>query len=84
VAHAYNPNYLGSRDQEDYGSKPAHTNNFQDSISKITREEWTGGVAQVVECLLCKCKVLNSNPSPTKKKERKKERKEKKMLLWEV
>jgi hypothetical protein len=23
VAHHYNPNYLGSRDQEDYGLKPA-------------------------------------------------------------
>jgi hypothetical protein len=26
-----------------------------------------GGVAQVEECLLCKHKVLSSNPSPTKK-----------------
>jgi hypothetical protein len=28
---------------------------------------WTGGMAQAVEHLLCKCKVLSSNPSPTKK-----------------
>jgi hypothetical protein len=34
------------------------------SIFKITIAEWTGGVAQVVECLLCKCKALNSNHSP--------------------
>jgi hypothetical protein len=29
---------------------------------------WTGGVAQVIECLLCKYKALRSNPSPTKKR----------------
>jgi hypothetical protein len=28
----------------------------------------TGGVAQVVELLVCKCKALNSNPNATKKK----------------
>jgi hypothetical protein len=27
VAHAYNPSYSGSRDQEDRGSKPAWANN---------------------------------------------------------
>jgi hypothetical protein len=31
-------------------------------ISKITRAKWTGGAAS------CKHEVLNSNPSPTKKK----------------
>jgi hypothetical protein len=31
----------------------------------------TGGVAEVVEDLLCKCKALTSNSSPTKNKERK-------------
>jgi hypothetical protein len=36
-------------------------------ISKITRAEWTGNMAQTVECLLCKIEVLSSNPSPTKK-----------------
>jgi hypothetical protein len=30
---------------------------------KITRAKWTGGVALVVERLLCKLKALNSNPS---------------------
>jgi hypothetical protein len=35
-------------------------------ISKITRAKWTGGVAQAVERLLCKCKALSSNPGPTK------------------
>jgi hypothetical protein len=28
----------------------------------------TGGVAQAVEHLLCRCKVLSSNPSSMKKK----------------
>jgi hypothetical protein len=28
---------------------------------------WTGGVALVVQRLLCKYKLLSSNPSPTKK-----------------
>jgi hypothetical protein len=37
-------------------------------ISKITREKWTGGMVQVVEHLLCKCKALSSNPTPAKNK----------------
>jgi hypothetical protein len=28
VAHAYNLNYSGGRDQEDHGSKPAWVNSF--------------------------------------------------------
>jgi hypothetical protein len=36
-------------------------------LQKITRAKWTGGVAQAVLCLLCKCEALSSNPSPTKK-----------------
>jgi hypothetical protein len=31
-------------------------------MSQIIGAKWTGGVAQVVERLLCKCKVLSSNP----------------------
>jgi hypothetical protein len=64
VAHAYNPSYLGDWDR---GSRPAWTNSFRDPIFKITRAKWTGGVVQVVECLLCKCEILSSNSSPTKK-----------------
>jgi hypothetical protein len=26
--------------------------------SKITRAKWSGGMAQVIECLLCKCEAL--------------------------
>jgi hypothetical protein len=37
-------------------------------ISKITRIKWIGGIAKAVECLLCKCKALISNPSPIKNK----------------
>jgi hypothetical protein len=37
--------------------------------SKITRtKKWTGSMAQVVECLLCKWEALSSNPCLTKKK----------------
>jgi hypothetical protein len=50
-------------------------------IYKIIREKQTEGVAQAVEFLLCKCKVLSSNPSPTKKK--KKERK-KCLECWNI
>jgi hypothetical protein len=34
VAHAYNPSYSGSRDQEDSGSNPAKANISQDLILK--------------------------------------------------
>jgi hypothetical protein len=38
-------------------------------IPKITREKWTGSVAQAAQHLLYKCKDLSSNYSPTKRKE---------------
>jgi hypothetical protein len=37
----------------------------QDPISKITEAKCTGGVAQAVECLLCKHKALSSDPNLT-------------------
>jgi hypothetical protein len=37
------------------------------------RVKWTGGVAQEIECQLCKDKALSLNPSPTKKKKKKRE-----------
>jgi hypothetical protein len=40
------------------------------SISKITRAKWTGGVAQAVECLLCKREALVQTPVPLPKKYR--------------
>jgi hypothetical protein len=66
-ASAYNPSFLGGRDQEDHSSRPAWANSSGDPISKITRPKWTGGVVQVV-VLLCKHKTLSSNLSPSKQK----------------
>jgi hypothetical protein len=43
VAHACNPSYLGGRDQDDHGWKPAQANSSRDPISKnkpFTREGW--------------------------------------------
>jgi hypothetical protein len=52
VACIYNPSYLGGRDQEDHGLRPAQENSSQDHISKIpNRKKRAGGMAQVVECL---------------------------------
>jgi hypothetical protein len=41
MAHTGNPSYLGSRHQEDRGSKPAQANSFRDPISKkpITKKK---------------------------------------------
>jgi hypothetical protein len=66
VALTCNPSYLGGWVWEDWGLRPAWANSSWDPISKITKDKWTGDVAQKVGCLLCKCKALNSNPSPTK------------------
>jgi hypothetical protein len=54
VACTCNPSYLGDLDQEEHSLRPAWVNSLQDHISKITRAKWTGGVAQVIESLLCK------------------------------
>jgi hypothetical protein len=68
VAHACNPSHLGGWDREDYGLSPARVNSSGDSFSKTIKAKWTGGVAQIVEHLLCKGKALNSNHSPIKTK----------------
>jgi hypothetical protein len=54
VAHAYNPSYSESRDQEDHSSKPAWANSLGDPISKKPSQNRAGGVVQVVESLLSK------------------------------
>jgi hypothetical protein len=64
VAHTNNSSYLWGSDQEDCGSRPALANSSWDPISKLTREKWMGGVAQVLEHLLCKSQDLNSQPLP--------------------
>jgi hypothetical protein len=38
-------------------------------ISKITKAKWTGGVAQAVDCLLCKHEAVFKFQSHTQKKE---------------
>jgi hypothetical protein len=72
VAHAYKPSTWEAEIkravvQDQPGQKVNET-----PISEITRAKWTGGVAQVVECMLCKHRALSTNPSPTKKKKKKK------------
>jgi hypothetical protein len=37
VAYDCNPSYLGGRDQENHGTRPARANSSQDPISKVTR-----------------------------------------------
>jgi hypothetical protein len=44
VAHAYNPSYLGGRDQED--SKPVQANSSLKPYSKTFHKNRDGGVAQ--------------------------------------
>jgi hypothetical protein len=39
VPHACNPSYLGGKDQEDCGSKPAKANSSQNPILKIPDRE---------------------------------------------
>jgi hypothetical protein len=45
VVHTCNPSYLGSKDQEDLGSKPAQANSLRYSISKNPSQKkgwWSG------------------------------------------
>jgi hypothetical protein len=47
VAHAYNPTYLGGRDQEDRGSKPAWAKKAPETLSpKPFHKNRAGRVAQ--------------------------------------
>jgi hypothetical protein len=48
VAHACNPSYLGGRDQEDGGSKPAQANSSSENLSQKTlHKNRAGGMAQI-------------------------------------
>jgi hypothetical protein len=69
VAHTCSPSYLRGWDWEDHGSRTAWANSLADHIAKITRVKWTGGVAQAVECLLCKCEARSSSSSPKQNKQ---------------
>jgi hypothetical protein len=42
VAHAYNPNYSASKDQDDHGLKPTQTNSSQDPILKYSTQKRAG------------------------------------------
>jgi hypothetical protein len=64
LADPYIPSYLGGCDREDHVYRPACANSLQDSIFKIIREEWTRGMAQVVEHLLS---ILSQTPIPTER-----------------
>jgi hypothetical protein len=44
---------------------------IKNKFLKTARAKRAGGVAQVVECLPCKCKALSSNPSTAKKQTKK-------------
>jgi hypothetical protein len=48
VAHACNPSYSESRDQEDHSSTPAQANSSWDPILKNPSQKRAGGVAQGV------------------------------------
>jgi hypothetical protein len=45
VTHACNPNYLGGRNEEDFGLRPAQANSLWDRISKIPNTENAGRMA---------------------------------------
>jgi hypothetical protein len=67
VAHACNPSYSGSRDQEDRGSKPSPTNSsakpyLKKSFTKISPVEWL------------RVKVLSSTLTTERERERERER----------
>jgi hypothetical protein len=64
--HSFNPSYLEAKIRRTV-LRPEWANSSQDPQNK-TRAKWTGGVAKVVEHLLCKCEALSSNPSPTEVK----------------
>jgi hypothetical protein len=61
VTYTCNPSYLGGRDWEDFPFQASQANSWRDPH---LQSNWNkiGGVAQVVECLLCKYKALSSTP----------------------
>jgi hypothetical protein len=62
LAHTCNPSNSRDRDQEDHGSRLAQINSSWNPALKRA-----GGMVQVVEFLLTKCKALSLSPSTTKK-----------------
>jgi hypothetical protein len=70
VAHTWNPNYSGGRDQEDHGLKSAQPNRLQDPILKkpITIKDWWSD---------SRCRPWVQTPAPQKKKKERKKKKKK-------
>jgi hypothetical protein len=66
VVHTCHPS--GSRKLKIGGSQFRLAGAKSKTVSKITREEKCGGMAQAVELLSYKYKALSSNPYTTKKK----------------
>jgi hypothetical protein len=67
VAHTCNLNYseveIWRTAVQDQHKQIVH----ETPISKISREKWTGGITQAIECMLCKYESLSSNLIPQKK-----------------
>jgi hypothetical protein len=59
------PVLLGKLRSEDIGSRQILSKTLS---PKITRTQWTGGVTQAIQHLLCNHKDLSSTPVPPKKK----------------
>jgi hypothetical protein len=57
---------LGSRDQDDCGSRPAMADSSGDPFSKIPNTKRADGVTQVAEQMPSKCEALSPNPSTAK------------------
>jgi hypothetical protein len=68
MAHTCNPSLLGRQRSEGSRCKASLGKYFERPYIKITRVKWTGGVTQMVECLLCKGEALSSDPNPIKNK----------------
>jgi hypothetical protein len=62
VTHACNPSYLGSRDREDRGSKPAQANSSERSYLEKTLHK-----KGLVEWLKVKAQSSNHNTAKKKK-----------------
>jgi hypothetical protein len=69
MVHACNSNNLKAWYPKDCSSKPAWEISLWNPISKVTREEWTGGVTQADECLPASMKPWVQTPVPQKNKE---------------
>jgi hypothetical protein len=68
VAQAYNPSYLGGRDQEDHSSETSWANSLENPILKVHNTKRADRITQEVEHLPSKHKIQSSTPVLQKKK----------------